>query len=120
MTVDLTHDGLVAVVTLDRPERRNAVDHSTLLELLDIQAAISVRSPDAIRAVVLTGAPPAFSAGADLNGVEEGQFNVDLAAVLRGFGEPPVPVIAAIDGPRWGWRSAGHRHRPPGRHRPPA
>jgi enoyl-CoA hydratase len=102
MTVDLTHDGLVAVVTLDRPERRNAVDHSTLLELLDIQAAISVRSPDAIRAVVLTGAPPAFSAGADLNGVEEGQFNVDLAAVLRGFGGLPVPVIAAIDGPALG------------------
>jgi enoyl-CoA hydratase len=102
MTVDLTHDGLVAVVTLDRPERRNAVDHSTLLELLDIQAAISARSPDAIRAVVLTGAPPAFSAGADLNGVEEGQFNVDLAAVLRGFGSLPVPVIAAIDGPALG------------------
>ena len=32
MTVDLTHDGLVAVVTLDRPARRNAVDHATLLE----------------------------------------------------------------------------------------
>lgn len=102
MTVDLTHDGLVAVVTLDRPERRNAVDHPTLLELLDIQAAISVRSPDAIRAVVVTGASPAFSAGADLNGVEEGQFNVDLAAVLRGFGSLPVPVIAAIDGPALG------------------
>ena len=34
MTVDLQHDGLVAIVTLDRPERRNAVDHATLLELL--------------------------------------------------------------------------------------
>ncbi len=102
MTVDLTHDGLVAIVTLDRPERRNAVDHATLLELLDVQAAIGVRSPDAIRAVVLTGKPPAFSAGADLNGVEEGQFNVDLASVLRGFGQLPVPVIAAIDGPALG------------------
>jgi enoyl-CoA hydratase len=102
MTVDLTHDGLVAVITLDRPERRNAVDHATLLELLDVQAAIRVRSPDAIRAVVLTGKAPAFSAGADLNGVEEGQFNVDLASVLRGFGNLPVPVIAAIDGPALG------------------
>lgn len=102
MTVDLEHDGLVAVVTLDRPERRNAVDHATLMELLDVQAAISARAPDAIRAVVLTGKPPAFSAGADLNGVEEGQFNVDLAAVLRGFGRLPVPVIAAIDGPALG------------------
>jgi len=102
MTVDLEHDGLVAIVTLDRPERRNAVDHATLLELLDVQAAIVARAPDAIRAVVLTGKPPAFSAGADLNGVEEGQFATDLAAVLRGFGSLPVAVIAAIDGPALG------------------
>ncbi len=102
MTVDLEHDGLVAVVTLDRPERRNAVDHATLLELLDVQAAVAARAPSAIRAVVLTGKPPAFSAGADLNGVEEGQFATDLVAVLQGFGSLPVPVIAAIDGPALG------------------
>ncbi len=102
MTVDLEHDGLVAIVTLDRPERRNAVDHATLLELLDVQAAIAARSPDAIRAVVLTGKPPAFSAGADLNGVEEGQFATDLGSVLRGFGTLAVPVVAAIDGPALG------------------
>jgi enoyl-CoA hydratase len=102
MTVDLHHDGLVAVVTLDRPERRNAVDHATLLELLDVQAAVAARAPSAIRAVVLTGAPPAFSAGADLHGVDEGQFATDLGAVLRGFGALPVPVIAAIDGPALG------------------
>jgi enoyl-CoA hydratase len=102
MTVDLSHDGLVAIITLDRPARRNAVDHATLLELLDVQAAVTTRAPEAIRAVVLTGRPPAFSAGADLNGVEEGQFATDLAAVLRGFGRLPVPVIAAIDGPALG------------------
>ena len=102
MTVGLTHDGLVSIVTLDRPERRNAVDHATLLELLDIQAAMRARTPGAIRAVVLTGKPPAFSAGADLTGVEEGQFATDLAAVLRGFATLPVPVIAAIDGPALG------------------
>jgi enoyl-CoA hydratase len=102
VTVDLSHDGFVAIVTLDRPARRNAVDHPTLLELLDIQAAIAARAPEAIRAVVLTGKPPAFSAGADLNGVEEGQFATDLGSVLRGFGRLPVPVIAAIDGPALG------------------
>jgi enoyl-CoA hydratase len=102
MTVGLEHDGLVAIVTLDRPERRNAVDHPTLLELLDVQAAIAARAPGAIRTVVLTGAPPAFSAGADLTGVEEGRFATDLNAVLRGFGHLPVPVIAAIDGPALG------------------
>jgi len=102
MPVDLRTDGRVAIVTLDRPERRNAVDHPTLLELLEIQAEIRRTAPDDIRAVVLTGAPPAFSAGADLNGVEEGQFATDLGAVLRGFGSLPVPVIAAIAGPALG------------------
>jgi len=103
MTVHVDVDDRVALVTLDRPERRNAVDHSTLLELLDAQRLISDATvAETVRVVVLTGAPPAFSAGADLTGVEEGRFAVDLAAVLRGFGGLPVPVIAAIDGPALG------------------
>jgi enoyl-CoA hydratase len=87
----------VLVVTLDRPERRNAVDRDTLLGLLDAQ-----RQAAAARAVVLTGAPPAFSAGADLTGVEEGEFARLLGQVLRGFTELPIPTIAAIDGPALG------------------
>ncbi|HSL73655.1 MAG TPA: enoyl-CoA hydratase-related protein [Ilumatobacteraceae bacterium] len=102
MTLDVSDDGAVTVVTLDRPERRNAVDHATLLELLEVQATIAARAPRTTRVVVLTGRPPAFSAGADLHGVEEGQFATDLGAVLRGFGRLPVPVIAAIDGPALG------------------
>ncbi len=87
----------VLVVTLDRPERRNAVDHATLLALLDAQRVAA----DA-RVLVLTGAPPAFSAGADLMGVEEGEFAHTLGRVLRGFTELPIPTIAAIDGPALG------------------
>ncbi len=60
------------------------------------------RSLDDVRVVVLTGAPPAFCAGADLTGVEEGQFATDLGRMLRGFGSLGVPVIAAIDGPALG------------------
>ncbi len=89
----------VVLLTLDRPARRNAVDHPTLLELLDIQASETLAQS---RVVVLTGAAPAFSAGADLTGVEQGQFTADLAAVLRGFAAIPIPVIAAIDGPALG------------------
>jgi enoyl-CoA hydratase len=88
----------VLVVTLDRPERRNAVDHATLLGLLDAQG----RASAAARVVVLTGAPPAFSAGADLTGVEEGEFASALGRVLRGFVELGVPTIAAVDGPALG------------------
>jgi enoyl-CoA hydratase len=87
----------VLVVTLDRPARRNAVDHPTLLALLDAQAEAS----DA-RALVLTGAPPAFCAGADLTGVEEGEFARALGLVLHGFTELPIPTIAAVDGPALG------------------
>lgn len=89
----------VAVITMNRPERRNAVDHPTLRELLEVQAELPGRD---VRAVVLTGAPPAFSAGADLNGVEQGAFAADLHAVLTGFGALPMPVIAAVDGPALG------------------
>ena len=59
----------VLVITIDRPERRNAVDHATLLALSEAQRAAA---EGGTRVVVLTGAPPAFSAGADLNGVENG------------------------------------------------
>lgn len=102
MTVHVEVDGGVTIITMDRPERRNAIDHPTLLELLDAQAEIAARAPTETRVVVLTGAAPAFSAGADLNGVEEGQFTVDLRRVLTGFGALPIPVIAAIDGPALG------------------
>ena len=87
----------VVLITLDRPERRNAVDHATLLALLDAQEAAANA-----RVVVLTGAPPAFCAGADLTGVEEGVFAADLRRVLHGFTELAAPVIAAIDGPAMG------------------
>jgi len=91
--------GPVTVLTMHRPERRNAVDHETLLAL---RAAIAQVDGDGTRVVVLTGTPPAFSAGADLGGVEEGEFAAALAAVLRGFTELSVPVIAAVDGPALG------------------
>jgi enoyl-CoA hydratase len=95
--------GQVAVITLDRPERRNALDHATLLELLDVQGRLRGEITAArTRAVVLTGAPPAFCAGADLTGVEEGQFATDLGSVLRNFTTLAAPVVAAIDGPALG------------------
>jgi enoyl-CoA hydratase/carnithine racemase len=87
----------VWTITLDRPERRNAVDHATLRSLLDAQLRVA-----GARVVVLTGAPPAFCAGADLNGVKDDAFASDLALVLRGFTEMSAPVIAAIDGPALG------------------
>jgi enoyl-CoA hydratase len=91
----------VALMTIDRPERRNAVDLGTLQEILDHQRAIVSGAVEA-RVVVLTGAPPAFCAGADLTGVEESEFTATLTAVLLGFTRLSVPVIAAVDGPALG------------------
>jgi enoyl-CoA hydratase len=85
----------VLLVTIDRPERRNAVDAATLRALAEAQATARRTSA---RVVVLTGAPPAFCAGADLTGVEEGEFARLLALVLRGFTELPVVTMAAIHG----------------------
>ncbi len=99
MTVHLEHRGRVALVTLDRPERRNAVDHETLLALRAAQVdAVSAGA----RVLVLTGTPPAFCAGADLTGVEGGEFARVLGEALRGFTELSIPTVAAIDGPALG------------------
>jgi enoyl-CoA hydratase len=87
------------VVTIDRPERRNAVDLATLEALAAAQDA--ARSGDA-RALVLTGAPPAFCAGADLTGVDADDFGDALGRALRGFTELGFVTIAAIDGPALG------------------
>jgi enoyl-CoA hydratase len=85
--------GAVRLVTIDRQERRNAVDHEALDEL---HQAITAES-DA-RVVVLTGAGEHFCAGADLEGVEDTTFRDRLAVVLRDLRSLPLPTIAAIRG----------------------
>ena len=56
--------GAVALLTLDRPERRNALDARTLDEI-DVVLA-EVEADDALRALVVTGAGETFSSGFDL------------------------------------------------------
>jgi enoyl-CoA hydratase len=89
----------ILLVTIDRPERRNAVDIATLEGL--VEAFEPVR-PDETRVVVLTGAPPAFCAGADLGGAESDAFHEALGRALQTIAQCPVPVIASVDGPALG------------------
>ncbi len=91
--------GAVVVVTIDRPDRRNAVDLTALQALRAAQD--EARAGDA-RVLVLTGTKPAFCAGADLSGVEQGVFTDTLLEVLRGFGSLPMVTLAAVDGPALG------------------
>lgn len=86
--------GPVTVLTIDRPQRRNAVDHATLEALV---GAIDACGDD-VRALVLTGAGGHFCAGADLSGVEDASFTALLRSVLDGLRLAPFVTIAAADG----------------------
>lgn len=97
MAVRVQRIDRVLSVTIDRPATRNAVDLATLH---DIESAMS--DLDDARVVVLSGAPPAFCSGADLTGVELGEFTDTLLRVLKLFGSAPVITIAAVDGPALG------------------
>lgn len=99
-TVGVTDHGSVRVVTIDRPERRNAVDRTTAAALVD-----AFRDFDRARGssvAVLTGAGGTFCAGADLVAVAGGDHNR-----IAESGDGPMgptrmrlskPVIAAIEG----------------------
>lgn len=91
--IHLDDRGPVALVTIDRQERRNALDHEALEQLLDAHQ----RSAGA-RVVVLTGAGGHFCAGADLSGVEDTSFGELLREVLATLRDDPRPVLAACDG----------------------
>lgn len=86
---------VITVVTLDRPERRNAVDHDALAELTGALVAAAERPT---RALVLTGAAGHFCSGADLTGVEDASFAELLQGVLDRLRDVSFPTIAAVEG----------------------
>jgi enoyl-CoA hydratase len=85
------------VVTIDRSEKKNALTVAMRDELCDVFAAVDAR--DAVRALVLTGADPAFSAGVDIKELAEGRAAstrpTNPAAALRAVRKP---TIAAVNG----------------------
>ena len=94
-----TRDGHVAVIELQRDERRNALD----LELCHaIRAAADEAVAGGARAVVVTGRGAAFCSGADLTGVHGPEFLDALYGMLHHLTQLPVPLIAAVNGPAIG------------------
>ena len=92
----------VATVTLDDPKRRNALS----LAMADEMKATfrQLESSSDVGAVVLTGTPPAFSAGADLNDLEQATRE-SLRQIYEGFlvvARCSLPTIAAVNGPAVG------------------
>src|SRR5687768_1241155 len=97
--------GHVRLLTLDRPERRNAL--STPLQADLVEELLACAEDDDVRAVVLTGNGPAFCAGFDLKEIREGDqrgerfrppMNRPTRSLFEVVTETPVPVIAAGQG----------------------
>lgn len=112
MTVDSvlleSADG-VAVLTLNRPAAKNAIDATTTDAL--VAALRALRTDDDVRAVVLTGAGGDFCAGGDVKGMADGGARsveqrragmVRYAELARALTALDKPLIAAVDGVAFG------------------
>lgn len=109
-TIELSTDERgVATLTLNRPEKHNAMSGTMLLELK--QAAQQLAADDSIRVVVLTGAGKSFCAGGDLGWMQQ-QMAADaetrgrearvLAEALMLLNTLPKPLIGALQGNAFG------------------
>ena len=100
----VTRHDAVTIITINRPEVRNAVDDVTMTA---IREAIIVCEDDGTRCIVLTGAGGAFSSGADIKKAVANGFSADstyriltevYGPTLKAIRSSSWPVIAAVDG----------------------
>ncbi len=89
--------GPVLVCTIDRPERRNALDADHLDQLRETAHGVG----DA-RVLVLAAEGPAFCAGADLRHVEDEAAAALVRTTLDALSQLPICTVAAIEGPALG------------------
>lgn len=107
----LEKHGAVALLTYDRPEKRNPINEDSISELET--NLIHIRDDDSVRALLITGSGPAFCAGADishLKGVSDhAERQKRFAAVpdsrrrilrrtFRMLADYPLPTVAAVNG----------------------
>jgi len=94
-------EGALALITIDRPEKHNAISLDTLDEL---QTAVAEAGrAESVRVIAITGAgDKAFASGSDLAEVEHRDLNQALEPIVQGLAEQlertPKPTIAAING----------------------
>src|SRR5450755_311072 len=100
MAVSVSRLDDIAVVTIDRPQHRNAVDHATAQQLAT--AFRSVDADSAVNVVILTGTGAHFCAGADLKAFASGERRPISAEGDGPMGPTRLrlskPVIAAVEG----------------------
>lgn len=104
-TLLLEHDGPIARITLNRPEKRNAISTAMMAEL---QTALDEIEKKLTRVVIITGAGKAFCAGMDLDMLstiakqtpaENQEDSRRIAKMFRRIWSFPRPMIAAVNGP---------------------
>jgi enoyl-CoA hydratase len=107
MTLHVERQGAVAVLTLDDPERRNALSAQMVDAIVD--AVADADADPAVGAVVVTGAPPAFCSGADTSSLrsmgEGGAAPTSVRSIYDGFltvRACSLPTVAAVNGPAVG------------------
>lgn len=96
--IEVERNDRVAVITLDDPARRNSLSLELCAELA--AAVEELETDDSCGAIVVTGAPPAFCAGADLTQLGESRRD-GLLAIYEGFlrlARSPLPTVAAVNG----------------------
>jgi methylglutaconyl-CoA hydratase len=103
-TLQLAHDAGVATVTLNRPEKRNAISFALIEELL---GALDEIAKSEARVLILTGAGKAFCSGMDLDDLKQlrgrtAEQNLEdslaMARLFRTLYDFPKPAIAAVNG----------------------
>ncbi|HEY8218316.1 MAG TPA: enoyl-CoA hydratase-related protein [Acidimicrobiia bacterium] len=95
----------VAILTLDDPDRRNALSPELVDEI--VAAVAACEADDGVGAIVVTGAPPAFCSGADISALRSmrGRDASDVRSIYDGFlcvRASTVPTVAAVNGPAVG------------------
>ena len=99
--IDYSVDGPMALITIDRADRHNAISLGTLDEL---QVAVAqAADDDSVRVITITGAgSAAFASGSDLSEVLHRDFKKALEPIVQGLADQlertPKPTIAAING----------------------
>jgi methylglutaconyl-CoA hydratase len=103
-TIQLTTEGPVSIITLNRPDKRNAISFQLVEELMAVLDEIERSSA---QVVILTGAGKAFCAGMDLEELksllgkthdENVKDSARMARIFRRLYEYPKPTIAAVNG----------------------
>ncbi|HXY16188.1 MAG TPA: enoyl-CoA hydratase-related protein [Terriglobales bacterium] len=103
-TIQVTRDGHIATITLNRPEKRNAISYQLIEELL---AALGEIAASSALVLILTGAEKAFCSGMDLENLKEllgrsAEQNLKdsetMARLFRSLYDFPKPTIAAVNG----------------------